>query len=134
MTPLTNNYHGIVAPGDAQDFFIDNYSDLSYFSQDELNWVDIDLPPGKWSIVGTVYWKDGELKTDFDAALVVDKRFINEYRKTFYRNYSIMNGTYFGLVDANDSLASILDSKGLYFTETDKILILTNHTTKYNEL
>ena len=62
MTPLTNNYHGIVVPGDAVDFSVNSINLFYHFSNSSIITA---LPPGKWSIVGTVSFKNGHAM-DFD--------------------------------------------------------------------
>ena len=124
MTQLTETtILGIVVPGDARNINMFNPWIVKFYDKDGFTHA-IDLPPGEWSIVGTASWKDGKLECDFDAADIVDSKFIKEYNKIFFRNYLITDGTYYGLIYATESLASLLQSKGIELKPKQKVLIL----------
>ena len=124
MTQLTETTIAIVVPGDATNHRIGSpqltkrWTNTQMLVWDEENCRSPyeQLPPGEWSIVGTASW-NGELECDFDAALIVELLSVTRMRWFGYKNYikSKDNHEDFTCPTANESLASLLQSKGLYW-------------------
>ena len=91
MTQLTETILGIIVPWDAEKYFVSRAhgdNDLVYIDKEGKIKYVTSLPSGKWSIVGTASWKDGKLECDFHPE---------------------------DLFDIIESVASLLQSKGLYW-------------------
>ena len=115
MTQLTETILGIVVPGDERNINMFNPWIVKFYDKDGFTHA-IDLPPGEWSIVGTASWKDGKLECDFDAGEIS----LKEYG--FYRDFRTEDLYCFERPE--ESIASLLQSKGIELKPEQKVLIL----------